>query len=89
MPRFRNKNKYKLSKTKEQNDKFHRRKFRLKTAFAFTKGQIDGRGKTLKLSGKDLFLGTLDRCGKARNLLRLLNTLETIITTEFGSDVEV
>ena len=88
MPRFRNKNKYKLAKTKEQNEKFHKRKFRLKTAFAFTKGQIDGRGKTLKLSGKDLFLGTLDRC-EARNLLRLLNTLETIITTEFGSNVEV
>ena len=42
-----------------------------------------------KLSGKGLFLGTLAGCGKARNLLRLLNTLETMITTELGSNVEV
>ena len=61
----------------------------VKTGFAFTKGKTDGRGKTLKLSGKGLFLGTLAGCGKARNLLRLLNTLETMITTELGSNVEV
>ena len=61
----------------------------VKTGFAFTKG-VNGRtGKTLKLSGKGLFLGTLAGCGKARNLLRLLNTLETMITTELGSNVEV
>ena len=54
------------------------------------KGKLsDGRGKTLKLSGKGLFLGTLAGCGKARDLLRLLNTLETMITTELASNVEV
>ena len=53
------------------------------------RGKLDGRGKTLKLSGKGLFLGTLAGCGKVRNLLRLLNTLETMITTELGSNVEV
>ena len=61
----------------------------VETGFASTKGKTDGRGKTLKLSGKGLFLGTLAGCGKARNLLRLLNTLETMITTELGSNVEV
>ena len=54
------------------------------------KGKLsDGRGKTLKLSGKGLFLGTLAGLGKARDLLRLLNTLETMITTEPASNVEV
>ena len=52
MPRIRDKNKYKLSKTKEQNEKFHKRKFRLKTAFAFTKGKIDGREKLWNSLGK-------------------------------------
>ena len=61
----------------------------VKTGFAFTKGVNRRTGKTLKLSGKGLFLGTLAGCGKARNLLRLLNTLETMITTELGSNVEV
>ena len=46
-------------------------------------------GKTLKLSGKGLFLWTLAGCGKARNLLRLWITLETMSTTELGSNVEV
>ena len=61
----------------------------VKTGFAFTKGKSDGRGKTLELSGKGLFLGTLAGCGKVRNRLRLLNTLETMNTTELGSNVEV
>ena len=61
----------------------------METGFAFTKGKTDGRGKTLKFSGKGLLLGTLAGCGKARDLLRLLNTLETMITTELGSNVEV
>ena len=61
----------------------------MKTGFAFTEGETDGRGKTLKLSGKGLFLGTLAGCGKVQNLLHLLNTLETMITTELGSNVEV
>ena len=61
----------------------------VETGFAFTKGKTDGRGKTLELSGKGLFLGTLAGCGKARDHLRLLNTLETMITTELGSNVEV
>ena len=61
----------------------------METGFAFTKVKTDGRGKTLKLSGKGLFLGTFAGCGKVRNLLRLLNTLETMITTELGSNVEV
>ena len=53
------------------------------------KGKSTDGEKLLKLSGKGLFLGTLAGYRKARNLLRLLNTLETMITTELGSNVEV
>ena len=46
----------------------------MKTSFASQKGKSTDKEE---LSGKGLFLGTLAGCGKARNLLRLLNTLET------------
>ena len=61
----------------------------MKTSFASQKGKSTDREKPLELSEKGLFLETLAGCGKARNLLLLLNTLETMITTEFGSNVQV